>query len=216
MRVLFVCPICQNQVPGPPSLAGNAAPCPHCNKNVEPWPAPIAPPPRPIPPTTLEPPKHDSTASQPKSKPFTSVNVRVLTIIGAVLCVIGGLQITQAGERLLRLPEPRNLLELTAVKHLREELIYQLVAGVLIAGIGVGGLTIYVPTVRLKETLAHLRPLVGRTKDEVSDALKRPQEIERLPGGRIVLGTWKTLLFSITLEFTDEVCTTVVREKRAG
>ena len=44
MKVTFVCPACRDTINAPPSLEGEAYPCPKCRAAVECWPAPINPP----------------------------------------------------------------------------------------------------------------------------------------------------------------------------
>jgi hypothetical protein len=45
VQVAFVCPACRGTVNAPPSLEGEAYPCPRCKAEIDRWPAPLNPPP---------------------------------------------------------------------------------------------------------------------------------------------------------------------------
>ncbi|WP_157469350.1 hypothetical protein [Gemmata sp. SH-PL17] len=88
-----------------------------------------------------------------------------------------------------------------------------LLIGAVFGGAGAIGLLVALPAAKLKEKVRSLRPIVGKTKEEITEVLGRPKDIDRQHGGKIVYGTWRSLLFSVTLEFVDDVCTTVSRER---
>jgi hypothetical protein len=92
---------------------------------------------------------------------------------------------------------------------------YRLRAGVgvlimLAAFLAFGGLY---PTQRLKDGLAALEPLVGKTKDQVTAVLGKPREVEYADEGRVTRARWGSPpFFRFALSFRDDVCTGLVHK----
>lgn len=86
------------------------------------------------------------------------------------------------------------------------------VAGAVLLIGGMMSLAVLLPTARLWDGLSALRPLAGKTKEEIGELIGVPKQTERTLNDAVTLATWRTLWFSITLEFTDNVCTGVVRQ----
>jgi hypothetical protein len=85
--------------------------------------------------------------------------------------------------------------------------------GVGLVGGGMTGLLVLFPPLRLRDRITAAKPLVGKTRDEVIDALGESREIEK-PRKGVAYETWRSLWTSITLEFKNGVCTAIRRQTR--
>lgn len=81
----FICPACRATISAPPSLAGESAPCPKCDADIDRWPAPVCAPGsvRVVPPPT-EPAVWYYTANGAQRGPVTAAQVRSLIETGQV------------------------------------------------------------------------------------------------------------------------------------
>jgi hypothetical protein len=87
----------------------------------------------------------------------------------------------------------------------------EVTGGALLAAAGIISLLVLVPPLRLRDRIREAKPLKGKSRDEVIEALGESREIER-EGGGVTRETWRAGWASITLEFTRGVCTAVRRE----
>lgn len=77
------------------------------------------------------------------------------------------------------------------------------------------GAKVWVPTLKLNEGLASLRPVKGKTRRAVFAALGKPNVTERDTDGQVTLAIWRTPRRSVSLAFEDGVCAGIVREADA-
>jgi hypothetical protein len=201
-RVTFCCPHCRANLLAPPSLTGtrNSA-CPRCGKLVAEWRPAGDPPPLPATPRpTLSPAKPPGRARE------AAIGFTALFALGVCTALWNWSKLETMREPGLYASDAdyRDYEERRTIRRV------QFFGGCVLFGAACGGFAWAVPTLRLKDALAALQPVVGKGKDDVTAALGPPPEVENLDGGRVTRATWKSPMFRFTLEFRDGKCTGLV------
>jgi hypothetical protein len=65
---------------------------------------------------------------------------------------------------------------------------------------------------RLKERIHEAQPLIGKGRTALTSLLGWSKRTEQRRGGKVIYETWSALWVSITLEFTDDVCTCIAQQ----
>jgi hypothetical protein len=154
----------------------------------------------------------------PREKPPAGDGRALLTldVLGAALMLAGAAIAGLAMGDLDGLPDATNLREAAERTGQRLRLYGQVAAGLGVGAAGLAVLLVLAPADKLRHRVDGLRPLVGRGRAEVEDALGRAHETERGRSDGAKVLTWRAFRYAIALEFTRGVCTAVVREARRG